>query len=65
MKLSAAEWPYLTVGCIAACLAGSVSPLFAFIVGDVMQVRNSIAFWSKQYRIITDLMHHNVFQLDN
>ncbi|KAK2180310.1 hypothetical protein NP493_451g02026 [Ridgeia piscesae] len=38
MKLSAAEWPYLTVGCIAACLAGSVSPLFAFIVGDVMQM---------------------------
>ena len=38
MKLNASEWPYIAIGCFAACGSGSVAPLFAFVYSDVMKV---------------------------
>ncbi|KAK2159081.1 hypothetical protein NP493_1733g00026 [Ridgeia piscesae] len=37
MKLNAADWPYLTIGCIASFCAGSVPPMFAFVLGSVLE----------------------------
>ncbi|KAK2167989.1 hypothetical protein NP493_1249g00076 [Ridgeia piscesae] len=37
LKLNAAEWPYLTLGCIASFLTGSAPPLFALAIGIMVQ----------------------------
>jgi len=43
LKLNAAEWPYLTLGCIASFLTGSAPPLFALAIGIMVQVRRLVA----------------------
>ncbi|XP_014662073.1 PREDICTED: multidrug resistance protein 1-like [Priapulus caudatus] len=38
MKLNAPEWPYISVGCVAAAANGAVMPMFAIIFAEVLGV---------------------------
>ena len=47
MKMNAKEWPYMTLGCIAAITQGSVQPVFALVFGLMLGVSfqlDSLAF---------------------
>ncbi|KAI0240732.1 ATP-dependent translocase ABCB1 [Lamellibrachia satsuma] len=37
LKLNAAEWPYITIGCFTSFCAGSVPPMFAFVYSLMMK----------------------------
>ncbi|KAK2159079.1 hypothetical protein NP493_1733g00033 [Ridgeia piscesae] len=38
LKLNAAEWPYLVIGCITSFVAGSIPPMFALVYGAMVKV---------------------------
>ena len=42
LKLNAAEWPYLVIGCITSFVAGSIPPMFALIYGAMMKARRLV-----------------------
>ncbi|KAK2167994.1 hypothetical protein NP493_1249g00018 [Ridgeia piscesae] len=79
VKLNAADWPYLMLGCVTVIISGSVPPMFAFVVGAVMQridgvdirsldvqwVRAQLALVSQEPVLFNTTIYDNIAYGDN
>ena len=60
MALNAKEWWLIVLGVIGAAVAGSITPLFAIIFGEILsvfasrrdEIRSAIALWSGMFLVL-------------
>jgi len=44
MRMNAAEWPFIVIGCIAALIQGASQPIYAVLFGAMIGVSSSFQF---------------------
>lgn len=59
IRYNAPEWPFILVGCIAACLNGGVQPAFAVIFAELIGVSIVIILFTINYNMMMFL--HSIF----
>ena len=61
MKLNSKEWHYITLGCLAALIEGSVQPIFALVFGIML----GVSFQLESLSFMTRWLMYKVFQCLN